>query len=224
MTSRDAPRPGRRVPTQARSRARYDRILEAAAEEFAARGVDASTVDDIAARAGTSVGSVYQFFPNKQALYGAIASRYLARARELFEHWFSVAMAPEGPPWEALVDLTVDAFAALDRDGPAFRAIWGNLPHAAQALGEAYAINREIAARVALLLERHAPTLHPARRDLVATTVVETMTALLFVAARAEDPPFSDAMVAEAKVLLKRYLAPYARGAEAPRDPGTPTA
>jgi AcrR family transcriptional regulator len=199
------------VPTQARSRARRDRILEAAAVEFAARGVDASTVEAIAARAGTSVGSVYQFFPHKKALYAALATQYLTRARALFEHWFAVAIAPDGPPWEALIDATVDAFAALDRDGPTFRAIWGNLPHAAQALGEAYAINREIAARVALLLGRHAPSLPPARRDLVATTVVETMTALLFVAARSPDPAVGDAMVAEAKVLLKRYLTPYAR-------------
>src|SRR6202011_4219225 len=75
----------RRVPTQDRSRQRVERILDAAARTFAEVGFEAATTETIAERAGTSIGSVYQFFPNKKALYDAIASRYLDRTRRLFD-------------------------------------------------------------------------------------------------------------------------------------------
>src|ERR1700690_1046063 len=74
----------RRIPLQERSRARVLRILDAAAELFASVGYDAATTEEIAARARTSIGSIYQFFPNKRAMFDAITARHLSDASGLF--------------------------------------------------------------------------------------------------------------------------------------------
>ena len=69
--------PLRREPRQARARQRVNIILDAAAAEFAAVGYEAATTNAIARRAGTSIGSLYQFFPNKEAVLEALSSPLL---------------------------------------------------------------------------------------------------------------------------------------------------
>ncbi|MDA0565600.1 TetR/AcrR family transcriptional regulator [Streptomonospora sp. S1-112] len=68
----------RRTPAQRRSRARVERLVEAAEAEFAEVGYDSASTRSIAARAETSIGSLYQFFPHKRALLDAVAARHLA--------------------------------------------------------------------------------------------------------------------------------------------------
>lgn len=77
--SRRRPRQQRRVPRQDRSRATVAFVLEAAAQVFAERGY-AATTNEIAARAGVSVGSLYQYFADKDALLVALAERHLDEA------------------------------------------------------------------------------------------------------------------------------------------------
>ena len=67
----------RKRPTQERSRETVRAILEAAARIFEQVGVDAATTDRIAERAGISVGSLYQYFPNKDAILVALAHCHL---------------------------------------------------------------------------------------------------------------------------------------------------
>ena len=52
--------------------------MQAAAALFAERGFDATTMTDIAARSGTAIGSLYRFFPSKDALAQALLARYRA--------------------------------------------------------------------------------------------------------------------------------------------------
>lgn len=71
----------RKQPKQARSRATVDRILEGAARVLAEEGY-AATTDRIAAAAHVSVGSLYQYFPHKDAMILALATRHLELSRE----------------------------------------------------------------------------------------------------------------------------------------------
>src|SRR5690606_37474069 len=57
-------------------------ILEAAAQLFQRHGYAATTTDKIAERAGVSIGSLYQYFPNKDAILVALADHHLRDTAE----------------------------------------------------------------------------------------------------------------------------------------------
>lgn len=220
----------RRVPLQERSRERVSRILDSAAHEFAERGVEAATIEAIAERADTSVGSIYQFYPNKLALYEAIGDKYLEEVRALFavlvsEDAITMVAAPPNPaknlgplrsapqasvPWRTIISATIDAFAEMHRTSVTFRAVWSNILYSRRFFDAGQALNRELADRAELVFARFAKAKHlpPAQRKLLATVVIETMSAMLLLA---QDKPRAQAraLLEEAKQLIERYLAPY---------------
>lgn len=67
----------RKTPRQERSRRTVDRILDAAARIFHEQGYAGATTNDIADEAGVSIGSLYQYFPNKDAVLLALTSRHI---------------------------------------------------------------------------------------------------------------------------------------------------
>jgi len=68
----------RKKPQQRRSQATIDTIFEATIQVLIANGFDETTTIQIADRAGVSVGSLYQYFPNKRALLSAIVRRHVS--------------------------------------------------------------------------------------------------------------------------------------------------
>lgn len=68
-----------RRPTQARSKATFQAILEAAAQVLRAEGLGGTTTARIAERAGVSIGTLYQYFPNKEAIYGELCEDLVER-------------------------------------------------------------------------------------------------------------------------------------------------
>lgn len=200
----------RRIPIQERSQKRVERILDAAAEVFAKVGYDAATMEAIAEAADTSIGSIYQFFPNKLAVYTALARRY----HEAFKAFFDALV--EGPlferPWEELLDASIDAIAHFHENDTGFRAVWTGLHLTEQFLAEGEALNRDFGKRVEGVLAKKLPTLPGRMRPVVASMLVEVMTAMTILSARR--PSEGKAFMAETKVMLKRYLAPYS----APRE------
>jgi AcrR family transcriptional regulator len=195
----------RRTPLQDRSRRRVEQILDAAAEVFIDRGYDAATTEEIARLAGTSIGSVYQFFPNKLAIFNAIALRYVERAQALFDTFVTRAAIHE--PWHELLGRAIDAFAALNQGEPGFRALLLNWRVSADMLLQNDDVNREFARRVEVVVTARAPSLTPARRTLVATIIVEVISSMLTLCARRPRAD-SDPILAETKMLLFRYLEP----------------
>lgn len=67
----------RKRPQQLRSQATVDAILDAAAHLFCESGFAATTTNTVAERAGVSIGSLYQYFPNKIALLEALRERHI---------------------------------------------------------------------------------------------------------------------------------------------------
>jgi AcrR family transcriptional regulator len=68
----------RKSPSQERSRLTVNRILDAATRIFHEQGYTGATTNDIADEADVSVGSLYQYFPNKDALLVALTQRHIA--------------------------------------------------------------------------------------------------------------------------------------------------
>src|SRR6266481_3220317 len=69
---------GARAPKRARGKQRVADLLQAAATVFAEKGYEAATMTEIAARAGAPIGSLYQFFPVKEALADTLVLNYVA--------------------------------------------------------------------------------------------------------------------------------------------------
>jgi AcrR family transcriptional regulator len=86
MTSRRLKTLPRKRPRQTRSSATVEAVLGAAAEAFASEGFAAANVNRIAARAGVSVGSLYQYYPSKEALLVALIERHTDASLVALEH------------------------------------------------------------------------------------------------------------------------------------------
>lgn len=196
----------RRVPTQERGKRRVEAILDAAAEVFAEVGFEAATIDQIAERAESSVGSVYQFFGSKDDLFEAIATGCLERSGALFETFAGEDLLASG--WEAVMERLLDAYFEWERTDAHVRALYTNLHLYTQYEEADQAMMNRLVDGTAALLQVFAPKLKPAKRKLVAATVVNTVTAFLFVGRRAPERE-AKRMLAETKVLLIRYLRPY---------------
>ena len=82
--SRSSDVSNRRVPTQERGERRVTELLDAAASLLAEVGYEATTLTAVAERAGASIGALYQYFPNKEAIVRALLVQYGA---ELDARW-----------------------------------------------------------------------------------------------------------------------------------------
>jgi AcrR family transcriptional regulator len=193
----------RRIPVQARSQRRYDAILDGGAALFATQPFDAVTMEAIAERAQTSIGSVYQFFPNKLAVFEAVAERCLERSKQAFDGILSAI--GDDVPAEALIDGAIDAFVALNEHDPAFRATVVNFALYGVYEARDSTLNRYLVRRVAEILGRRAPGLPARRAKLVATVVVQLVSAMMFTAERG--PRASRAAIREeTKLVVRRYV------------------
>jgi AcrR family transcriptional regulator len=87
MTARKKRLEPRKPPVQKRSRTTVDEILMAAAQVFESHGYAAGTTNRIADRAGVSIGTVYQYFPSKEAIAVALLERHIAETGHRLHEW-----------------------------------------------------------------------------------------------------------------------------------------
>ncbi|MFE9017841.1 TetR family transcriptional regulator [Streptomyces sp. NPDC007808] len=115
------PVPLRRTPRQARSKARLARVLQAAERILVDEGVEALTTTRVAAEAKVSIGSLYQYLPDRDAIIDALAAGYFARLEGAMDQLVHAAAAER---WEDPVGVLIDAYAAIYRAEHGFRALW----------------------------------------------------------------------------------------------------
>ncbi|WP_083468761.1 TetR/AcrR family transcriptional regulator [Nostoc piscinale] len=104
----------RRQPKQKRSQQRVEKILQAAAEVFAEVGYEAATTHQIAAKAETAIGSLYQFFPDKLAIFHALEAIHMERVTEIH-----IKLMQSDDKHESLlkfIECTVDTYAQYFAD------------------------------------------------------------------------------------------------------------
>ncbi|MER6082115.1 TetR/AcrR family transcriptional regulator [Streptomyces sp. NPDC001833] len=111
----------RRTPQQARSKARLARVLKAAERVLIAEGVPALTTTRVAAEAGVSVGSLYQYLPDRDAIIDALAATYFAQLEAVMEEFVRSAATER---WSDPVGVLIDTYAGLYRTEQGFRALW----------------------------------------------------------------------------------------------------
>jgi AcrR family transcriptional regulator len=194
----------RKNPRQARSRATVDAILAATARVLVKRGYDDLTTNAVAAAAGVSIGSLYQYFPNKTALVAALIDHHLEQMNGIVLAELSrVARLPMREAVRCVVELTIRAHAV----DPALHRVLGEQVPRVGKLARLRELD-EIAHRmVAGLLAARQGELAIRDPDLSAFVLVSAIEAIVHRAVilyphRLTDPRLLD----EATLLVTRYL------------------
>lgn len=166
----------RKMPRQERSRAMVETILAATARVLTREGFDKLSTNRVAEVAGVSVGSLYQYFPSKEALVAALVERHaeemLAVLRGLVA---SAGAAPVEEATRAVVKALVEAHAVAPR---LHRVIMEQVPRTGR-LGRLHGVEDEVMKMVRGYLEAHRDELAVPDLDtaaFVAVTAVEGLT------------------------------------------------
>jgi AcrR family transcriptional regulator len=106
----------RKLPKQARSEATVEAVLDAAAQVFERHGYAAGTTNRIAERAGVSIGSLYQYFPNKDAILVALVHRHLAESVAALQP--HLERLGRGASFDDVLPGVVDAMVAMHALAP----------------------------------------------------------------------------------------------------------
>ncbi|MGM0555600.1 MAG: TetR/AcrR family transcriptional regulator [Myxococcota bacterium] len=120
----------RKKPKQARSRATFEAIVEAGAQLLVEDGYHDLTTNGLAERAGVSIGSLYQYFPNKEAVVASVVERFADRQFDIL-----VAGLDElaGAPTEDVVRHLVERMLEAKRAEPELsRVLLQELPQIGQ--------------------------------------------------------------------------------------------
>lgn len=187
---------------------RMSQILDAAEQVIGEVGVDAASVQAIAERAGASMGSLYHFFPSKQAVVEALAERCITRVTEVNEANTSPAMI--GLPLEQLFEQIVDAQVRLKAQLPCFDEVHEAVLKTPGGRDLRERMDRVLLEQVETFLGARMPTMPaPLRRSsahLAITMVHGVIEAIADMPAEASAP-----LVHELRASLVRYFEPYDR-------------
>ena len=112
----------RKSPVQKRSRERVEKMLAVATDLIAEHGSDSLRMSDVAARAGVSIGSLYQFFPDKTAIIGALVERSNEQGRQCIEE--GLAQVRDAASMRQAFSDLIDIYYRIFLDEPVMRDIW----------------------------------------------------------------------------------------------------
>jgi AcrR family transcriptional regulator len=123
MTNTNKRREAIRHPQQARSQQRVEQILDACKQLIAEKGCAGLKMGDIAATAEISIASIYQYFPNKQAIITALATHYLETFRIKALNTLSEAPDDLDELWQRSMEIQ-ESYYRMHREDPVVRDIW----------------------------------------------------------------------------------------------------
>src|SRR5262245_33166590 len=166
----------RKLASQERSRRTVDALLEATARVLMKEGYNRASTNKIAAVAGVSIGSLYQYFPSKEALVAAVIDRHTQQVSQVIRNALvNVAARPIEVAACEFVSVAIDAH----RVNPKLHGVLAEQIPRIGRLENVEAINREAYALVRGYLGAHREEIDVADLDLAAfvlVTVVEALT------------------------------------------------
>ncbi len=195
----------RTVPQQARSRATVDHVLSIAAGLLDEVGIDGFNTNLLAERAGVGLRAIYRYFPNKLAIFVALAERLRETERAWIDDLRAFASAV---PWELAVDRSIDGYfqAAARHPGyAAMRAATQALPEL-QAIGEAasHALEEDLAIGLTNLGVR----LEHDHLMVLCQTIIESANRILEIALRSSSGEAA-LLLREVKHMIRSLLGDY---------------
>jgi AcrR family transcriptional regulator len=197
----------RRQPKQARSQERVHHILDVAEQLFIEFGYEQTTTRAIATRAAIPVGSLYQFFPDKDAIVRALANRYFEREYQIFVQLHTELAEADIATY---VERMINAFEDFAQQHPGYRAVLGQLIDLMTVTNVSMfnEYDQQILVELAHFFSQRNPQLDTTQSQLIATTVVKVSNELLWLSFTRE--PFErKQLVKEIKTLITAYLQTY---------------
>lgn len=188
-----------REPKRERGKQRVAALLDAAAALFAEKGYDGATMTEIAERAGAAIGSLYQFFPSKEALAEALFDRFAERWAASFARVEELA---PGRSAGELADLFIDhkLKQGTDRDAAlALSSAVAGIVERRKPLGD------KLRGRIASILRIGNPAL--GQEEAAAAAVIVNQVMKIIPALAATEDERAMALVSEARKLLALYIA-----------------
>jgi AcrR family transcriptional regulator len=195
----------RKEASQARSRATVEALVDATARILVREGFDKASTNRIAAVAGVSVGSLYQYFPGKEALVAAVIERHQQEIMQLVRG--ELAQVASQPLKQAVRTLVTVAVESHRIDPKLHRVLAEQIPRVGK-LEKVETFNRANYALFEAYLERHRKEIRAADLELAAFVCVTSIEALTHTAVLHHD--ISDkaaaALIDEATRLVVGYL------------------
>ncbi|MFD7716923.1 TetR/AcrR family transcriptional regulator [Streptomyces sp. NPDC059814] len=195
-------RPRRR---QARGEARIAQLLKAASRVFCTNGYTAASTNAIAREAGVSPGTLYQFFPNKEAIAVELGDQLLNRWRETY----GAAFLPNHLelPLDRMLDAILDPLIEFNCENPAFTVLMHGSEIPGTITQDHDAVHTTMLSRVETILTGYLPDTPPAEIHRVATMIFILFKAGLDVI-MAHEGAEREAYTKELKTVLFRYVEP----------------
>ena len=193
----------RRMPQQGRSREKVRRLLDAGDALLAREGAAALVVTRLAQEAQVAVGSVYAYFPDKEAIVEALALRYWASVTDAIA---GVVEADARDPVADPVAAVIAAVAAEFRGSAGFRALWFSPLRSERIRDVTRPLRTTVGASIERLLAVHWPHAGARERGVAASMFVLAGDGLLREAFRL-DPDGEPTVLAEGHAMLQAYLA-----------------
>jgi AcrR family transcriptional regulator len=197
--------PAARRPRQDRGLQRVEQILDAAEALIAELGVEGTSTNAIAERAKTSMGSLYHFFPAKEALIEALARRFAERKREMNATAMTVERAHM--PLEEVIERAVESHARFLAESPAFVPVYDAVTQGRAAACMNEELVDAIVSQVRDFLAARLPAMREQERNSAALLSVAAMHGALLTAMRL---PLKGRrpLLGELKRMLVAYFAP----------------
>jgi AcrR family transcriptional regulator len=195
-----ADKAGARAPQRERGRARVAALMAAATEVFAEKGYDVATMTEIAARAGASIGSLYQFFPTKELIAEALHAQ---NSDDLAAMLAGLAPRVAGKPGAALADVLFRDLSGFLTAHPAFVTLADRRDIDKKRKKKTRA---RLRGQIAALLAQADPPIAPARAEALAVIVLHLLRSAVAIAGE-DDLPNRTAVLDELRGMLRQHLA-----------------
>jgi AcrR family transcriptional regulator len=194
----------RKLPQQDRSRITVDAILQATAHILTEEGYDKANTNRIAERAGISIGSLYQYFPNKESLMAALMEQHSNEIAELVE---SKLKALFDAPIEVAIPELVKAVIAAHAINPRLHQVLNEEIPRSERLQQMQQADERIAKLLQAYLTRWSDLIHPQNIEMTVFILSRTVESLCH-SAVIEYPEFVGDHHFEQEVadLLRLYL------------------
>ncbi len=197
----------RKTASQERSRLTVEALLEATARVLVKEGYDRASTNKIAATAGVSIGSLYQYFPSKEALVAGVIERHSQELSQIAQDALArIAARPVPAAVRELVSIAIDAH----RVDPKLHGVLSEQVPRTGWQREIGAVDRNLYGLVRAYLEAHGDEVGVADRDMAAFICVTAIEALTHTAVLHRPDMLADGRAArfvdEVTGLVVRYL------------------